>query len=108
MNTCTQILDISVTNCDLTGEIELTALPKRQIILSPNYPHGYPPSQHCYWRIRTRQSYEVVHIHVVESQIQYDTKCEEDFLQVRDGELKIQNNIFYRTSTILLTHTVAS
>ena len=91
----------SVTHCD-EEEIELIATPQRQIIMSPNFPHGYPPSQQCFWRIYAPHSYEVVHIRAIESHIEPDNKCEEDFVEVLDGKFNTFIQVLIDPENILI------
>lgn len=53
-------------------------------ILSPHYPGFYAPSSHCSWLI-TAPVGNVIHLEVLDFQLEYHTRCAADYVELIDG-----------------------
>ncbi|XP_076027535.1 cubilin [Genypterus blacodes] len=51
---------------------------------SPNYPDAYPPNMECVWTIRSSPGNRL-QLSFIVFQLQGDTQCSKDFLEIREG-----------------------
>ncbi|KAI0219923.1 hypothetical protein LSAT2_028546 [Lamellibrachia satsuma] len=106
---------LAKANCD--GEtLILIATTKRNILTSPNYPNNYHNNILCRWMIKVTTDYEVIRFRIVDSRIRDSATCQEDYVDMRDGDNvwsrsiqhwcgdKVQKNVMTGTKkTVLVT-----
>ncbi|XP_014254813.1 cubilin-like [Cimex lectularius] len=63
---------------------ENTFTEKSGVIMSPNYPNGYPPNTNCYYTIE-RPPMTVIVVSILDMDIQFDESCGLDSLTIYDG-----------------------
>ncbi|XP_041724849.1 tumor necrosis factor-inducible gene 6 protein-like [Coregonus clupeaformis] len=61
-----------------------TLTDQQRIIQSPGYPEEYQDEQICYWHIRVRYG-QRIRLHFLEFDVEEDTGCLADFLEIYDG-----------------------
>ena len=75
-------LDTLVTFCDLTSnEVNLP----ETIIQSPNYPDEYDNNVDCIVKVKLNEG-EVVSLEILDFHVHESFQCENDFLEIRDGD----------------------
>ena len=73
---------VFVISGDCGGIFNATDTP--QTITSLNYPNPYPPNKRCSWVISASDDYTHVRIRVTAMDLQADTNCNNDYLELRD------------------------
>ena len=75
-------LDTLVTFCDSTSDE--VSLPET-IIQSPNYPDEYDNNVDCIVKVKLNEG-DVVSLEILDFHVHESFECENDFLEIRDGE----------------------
>ena len=92
------ILDVSlnsvneIVTMDCESPFDATVTRPGTIVVSPNHPNHYENTEDCQITVRFEESRRVV-IKFLAFDIQYQTGCLHDWLEVRDGDSEVSNQI---------------
>ncbi|XP_067667467.1 uncharacterized protein [Haliotis asinina] len=81
------VLVVVVSLPDTCGKVtQLEATPKDTYIFSPSYPQKYGDNIEESWLLVASDPSHVIHMEVIDSQIEASASCLYDFVQVHDGQ----------------------